>query len=337
MSNQQQPLIEINNLKQFFPVQQGFLRKVVGYVKAVNDVNLNIWSNETLGMVGESGCGKSTLGRTILRLIEPTDGKVYFNYDDERYDIFAMHRKQMRAIRANMQMVFQDPFSSLNERMTVLDNIIEPLVVNQIGNRRERESRAESLLLQVGLRKEHLRRYPHSFSGGQRQRIGVARALSVSPKFIVADEPVFALDVSIQAQILNLLTQLQDDYDLTFLFISHDLGVIRYVADRIAVMYVGKVVELASRDKVLENPLHPYTEALLSAVPRVTRDRRSRIVLKGSPPDPSDLPDGCVFHTRCQYAEDVCRTKVPELRELETGHEVSCHLAESLSLRGVLD
>lgn len=333
----QQPLIEVKSLKQFFPVQKGFLRKTVGYVKAVNDVSFQIFPKETLGMVGESGCGKSTLGRTMIRLYEPTAGEAVFNHDDQRFNIFALERKEMRMIRANMQMIFQDPFSSLNERMTVLDNIIEPLVVNKIGSRREREEKAEYLLTEVGLRKEHLRRYPHSFSGGQRQRIGIARALSVSPKFIVADEPVFALDVSIQAQILNLLKKLQSEFDLTFLFISHDLSVIRYMADRIAVMYVGKMVELASRDEVLANPLHPYTEALLSAVPRPNRDRRTRIVLKGSPPDPSNLPPGCVFAERCSYAKDLCRQKEPELRELVPGHQVSCHFADSLSLRGVME
>ncbi|MEM7536704.1 MAG: ABC transporter ATP-binding protein [Chloroflexota bacterium] len=337
------PLIEVHNLQQFFPIQTGFFRRTVGYVKAVNGVSLTIHEGETLGLVGESGCGKSTLGRSILRLYEPTDGEVILHHDGKKLPVLDLEYKEMRPIRANMQMIFQDPFASLNERMNVLQNVIEPLVCNDIGTQQEREEKAENLLMQVGLRPEHIRRYPHSFSGGQRQRIGIARALSIEPKFIVADEPVFALDVSVQAQILNLMKDLQAEFGLSYLFISHDMAVIRYMADRIAVMYVGKLVEYASRDELLQNPAHPYTEALHSAVPRLAgytgntreHDRRSRIVLEGSPPDPSNLPEGCVFQSRCRYAQARCSQEEPQLREISDGHFVACHLTEELDLIGI--
>jgi len=340
MSESEQPILEVRDLRQFFPIQEGLLRRVVGYVKAVNGVSLTINQGETLGLVGESGCGKSTLGRAILRLYEPTGGEVIFHHQDRQLSVLDLDRHGMRQVRANMQMIFQDPFASLNERMTVLDNVIEPLVCNGIGSRPEREATAENLLAQVGLRKEHLRRYPHSFSGGQRQRIGIARALSIEPKFVVADEPVFALDVSVQAQILNLMKELQAQLGLSYLFISHDMAVIRYVADRIAVMYVGKLVEYAERDELLRHPAHPYTEALHSAVPRLSQKdsgnrRRNRILLKASPPDPGNLPPGCVFQTRCHYAEERCRQEEPPLREISTIHSVACHLAEELNLSGI--
>jgi peptide/nickel transport system ATP-binding protein len=332
----QKPILEVHNLQQFFPIQRGFLRRTVGYVKAVNGVSLTIHVGETLGLVGESGCGKSTLGRSILRLYEPTGGDVFLYDGDKKLPVLDLDRREMRQVRANMQMIFQDPFASLNDRMNVLENIIEPLVCNDIGTSREREERAEQLLIQVGLRKEHLRRYPHSFSGGQRQRIGIARALSIKPKLIVADEPVFALDVSVQAQILNLMQQIQSEFGLSYLFVSHDMAVIRYVADRIAVMYVGKLVEYAARDELLHNPLHPYTEALQSAVPRLTEHhRRSRIVLEGSPPDPSNPPPGCIFHTRCRYAQVVCSQEEPALREVVAGHFAACHFSEVLDLKGI--
>ena len=340
MSESEQPILEVRDLRQFFPIQEGLLRRVIGYVKAVNGVSLTINQGETLGLVGESGCGKSTLGRAILRLYEPTGGEVIFHHQDQQLSLLDLDRHGMRQVRANMQMIFQDPFASLNERMTVLDNVIEPLVCNGIGSRPEREATAENLLAQVGLRKEHLRRYPHSFSGGQRQRIGIARALSIEPKFVVADEPVFALDVSVQAQILNLMKELQAQLGLSYLFISHDMAVIRYVADRIAVMYVGKLVEYAERDELLRHPAHPYTEALHSAVPRLSQKdsgnrRRNRILLKASPPDPGNLPPGCVFQTRCHYAEERCRQEEPPLREISTIHSVACHLAEELNLSGI--
>jgi len=330
------PILEVRNLQQFFPIQRGFLRRTVGYVKAVNDVSLTIHQGETLGLVGESGCGKSTLGRSILRLYEPTGGEVFLYDGDKKLSVLELERREMRQVRANMQMIFQDPFASLNDRMNVLQNIVEPLVCNDIGTSREREARAEELLVQVGLRKEHLRRYPHSFSGGQRQRIGIARALSIRPKLIVADEPVFALDVSVQAQILNLMQQIQAEFGLSYLFVSHDMAVIRYMADRIAVMYVGKLVEYATRDEVLNHPLHPYTEALQSAVPRLTEHhRRSRIVLKGSPPDPSNPPPGCIFQARCRYVQAVCSQEEPLLREVVPGHFAACHFSEVLDLKGI--
>lgn len=335
-SAETKPLVEVRNLQQFFPIQTGFLRRTVGHVRAVNDVSLTIHTGETVGLVGESGCGKSTLGRSILRLYEPTGGEVILHNNEQPLSVLDLEHREMRPVRANMQMIFQDPFASLNERMTVLQNVIEPLVCNEIGTPKEREAKAEKLLMQVGLRPEHLRRYPHSFSGGQRQRIGIARALSIEPKFIVADEPVFALDVSVQAQILNLMQELQAEFGLAYLFISHDMAVIRYMADRIAVMYVGKLVEYAARDELLQHPAHPYTEALHSAVPRLSEhNRHSRIVLEGSPPDPSNLPPGCVFQTRCRYAEARCQQEEPALREIATNHFVACHLAEELALVGI--
>ncbi|MGP3778730.1 ABC transporter ATP-binding protein [Halanaerobium saccharolyticum] len=331
---QQDTLVEIDNLKQYFAIEKGIFNRKVGEIKAVNGVNLKIKKRETLGLVGESGCGKSTLGRAVLRLQEPTAGDVYFNQDDEKVSVLELNNKEMRKVRANMQMIFQDPFSSLNERMTVMDNIIEPLVVNNIGDKASRKKRAGDLLEEVGLRREYLSRYPHSFSGGQRQRVGIARALSIKPQFIVADEPVSALDVSVQAQILNLLKKLQKELDLTFLFISHDLGVIRYVSDRIAVMYMGNIVEIGEREELLRNPHHPYTEALLSAVPRAGQ-RRNRIVLEGSTPDPINLPSGCIFRTRCPYAEEKCKEQKPEWENIEGEHFAACHFKDSLELKGI--
>ena len=257
MNKNGKPILEVRDIRQFFPIQEGFLRRTIGYVKAVNGVSLTINEGETLGLVGESGCGKSTLGRAILRLYEPTGGEVILHDGDERLSVLELPHREMRHVRANMQMIFQDPFASLNERMTVLDNVIEPLVCNGIGTSQEWEAKAEDLLMQVGLQKEHLRRYPHSFSGGQRQRIGIARALSIEPKFVVADEPVFALDVSVQAQILNLMQELQAEFGLSYLFISHDMAVIRYVSDRIAVMYVGKLVEYARARRTAATPRPP--------------------------------------------------------------------------------
>lgn len=330
------PLVEVRDLKQFFPVQTGFLRRKTAYIKAVNSVSLTINEGETLGLVGESGCGKSTLGRSLLRLYEPTGGEVVLHDNGKKLSVLDLNGSDMQQVRKTVQMIFQDPFASLNERMTVLQNVIEPLICNNIGTSAERETRAEKMLTQVGLRKEHLRRYPHSFSGGQRQRIGIARALSISPKFIVADEPVSALDVSVQAQILNLMKDLQAEFGLSYLFISHDMAVIRYMANRIAVMYVGKLVEHATTEEVLTNPQHPYTEALMSAVPRVTsQGRRKRIVLEGSPPDPGNLPHGCVFQSRCRYVQAKCRQEEPELREVRPGHYAACHFSDELDLAGI--
>ena len=336
MNSKKIPLIEVHDIKQYFPIQEGLFKKNVGYIKAVNGVSLKVDSEETLGLVGESGCGKSTLGRSILRLYEPTNGEVILYDNNRKINILELDKKEMKKVRAKLQMIFQDPFASLNERMTVLQNVIEPLVCNEIGTKSENKSRAEELLNKVGLRKEYLQRYPHSFSGGQRQRIGIARALSIGPKFIVADEPVFALDVSVQAQILNLMKDLQEELSLSFLFISHDIGVVRYMADKIAVMYVGKLVEYADRDELLKNPAHPYTEALQSAVPGRKRKRVDRIILKGNPPDPSNLPKGCIFQNRCRYEKDICREEEPELKRISSGHYSACHISNNLNLEGLI-
>ena len=315
----------------------------MGYIKAVDGVTFAIKSGETLGLVGESGCGKSTLGRCVIRLYEPTAGEVDFRQDDgQMVNVSGMDRKTLQAFRRNMQIIFQDPYSSLNPRMTLLEIIGEPLYVNHIATGKDLEERVIEMLEQVGLSIENLRRYPHSFSGGQRQRIGIARAMVLQPKLVVADEPVSALDVSIQAQILNLLKDLQGKFGLTYLFISHDLSVVRYVADRIAVMYVGKMVEMAPKEELLTAPAHPYTEALLSAIPKGDLSQEvTRLVLPGEPPDPANLPSGCVFHQRCRYAQDICRTVEPSLHDLGNSHgndhSVSCHLAESLQLRGAAE
>jgi peptide/nickel transport system ATP-binding protein len=331
-----EPLLEIKDLKKYFPVQKGFLRRTVGFVKAVDGVTLSVQPGETVGIVGESGSGKTTLGRTLLRLYEPTAGEVTLRVDGKAIPVTQLDGPELRQLRRSAQMIFQDPYASLNPRMTVLETVGEPLLVNSIATGRTLEDRVAEVIAQVGLRKEHLRRYPHSFSGGQRQRIGIARALVVNPRLVVADEPVSALDVSIQAQILNLLKELQDKYQLTYLFISHAMNVVRYMCDRIAVMYAGKMVELGSKDQVLHAPKHPYTEALLSSVPRTSsRVRTKRSVSAGEVPDLANLPSGCVFHPRCKYAIDHCQTKVPELRSLPNGQLVSCHRADELALAGI--
>lgn len=331
-----QALLEIKDLKKYFPVQKGFLKRTVGYVKAVDGVSLSVATGETLGIVGESGSGKTTLGRTLLRLYEPTSGDVGLQVDNKMVPVTDLSGNEMRLLRRNAQMIFQDPYASLNPRMTVLETVGEPLFVNGIASGREMEERVKEVIQQVGLRVEHLRRYPHSFSGGQRQRIGIARALVVKPRLIVADEPVSALDVSIQAQILNLLKDLQKQYQLTYLFISHAMNVVRYMCDRIAVMYAGKLVEVGAKNEVLKNPRHPYTEALLSSVPRTSsRVRSKRIISAGEVPDLANLPTGCVFHPRCKYVIDRCKVEVPKLRAIDNGRLVSCHRAEELALQGI--
>ena len=302
---------------------------MVGQIRAVDGISFDLYHGECLGLVGESGSGKTTVGRSILRALSPTDGQVLFHLDDRSYDLATATEETLRPLRQHMQMIFQDPYSSLNPRMTVFDIIGEPLLVNNVSDRSEREQRVQELLTQVGLKPEHMRRYPHAFSGGQRQRIGIARALALHPKLIVADEPVSALDVSVQAQVLNLLQELQETFQLTYLFIAHDLSVVGHISDRIAVMYAGKLVELGATDELFRQPRHPYTEALLAAVPvpEPSRDRK-RTLLSGEVADPANLPSGCVFHPRCPYAEDRCKTEVPEFREIATGHLARCHLVE---------
>jgi len=343
MGNDQQPLVEVKNLKKYFPVSRGFLQRTTGYVKAVDDVNLYVQPGETLGVVGESGSGKTTLGRCITKLYEPTGGEIVLHSGERSFSLTKLKGDDLKTFRRSAQTIFQDPYSSLNPRMNVLEIVGEPLFVNGIAKGRELEDRVTEMIVQVGLRVEHLRRYPHSFSGGQRQRIGIARALVVNPKLVVADEPVSALDVSIQAQILNLLLDLQSQYQLTYIFISHAMSVVRYVSNRICVMYGGKLVEVGQKTELLAHPKHPYTEVLLGAVPRPSQRRQIRPqVTKGEPPDPANLPSGCVFHPRCRYAEEVCKTEVPVLRSLDApgapggGSSVSCHLAEKLALEGIL-
>ena len=329
-------LLEVQDLKKYFTVHHGFLRRTVGRLKAVDGVNLRVKAGETLGVVGESGCGKTTLGRTMLRLYEPSDGKILLHVDGETLSVTELEGPQMRAFRRNAQMIFQDPFSSLNPRMNILETVGEPLLVNGVAKGRELEERVKEVVTQVGLRVEHLRRFPHSFSGGQRQRVGIARALVVHPRLIVADEPVSALDVSIQAQILNLLEELQERYHLTYIFVSHNMAVVRYISDRIAVMYAGKMVELGPKQELLSYPKHPYTELLLAAVPRtVDRKRGQRTVTPGEPPDLARLPSGCVFHPRCKYARDRCKVEEPALRDVGNDYWVSCHFAEELELQGI--
>jgi peptide/nickel transport system ATP-binding protein len=330
-------LLEVRNLKKYFPIQKGFFRRTVGYVKAVDGVNFFIREGETLGLVGESGCGKTTTGLVILRDSEPTGGQVLFNQDGELVDIFQVPPKEMKAFRREMQIIFQDPFSSLNPRMTVLDIVGEPLKIHGIAKGNELKAQVRELLEAVGLKAQHMNRYPYAFSGGQRQRISIARALALRPKLIICDEPVSALDVSIQAQTINLLEDLQKEFGLTYLFIAHDLSVVEHISDRVAVMYLGNMVELTAAKELYENPLHPYTEALLSAVPRTDPDQVSqRIILEGDVPSPANPPPGCKFHPRCRYAVEVCSSEAPEWRELSDDHWVACHRADELTMDGIV-
>lgn len=327
-------LLEIENLKMHFPSYKGvFLRKEVSRVKAVDGLTFKIYKGETLGFVGESGCGKSTTGRAILQLYQPTDGKVIF----EGQDLCQLDKSTLHAKRRDLQMIFQDPYASLNPRMTVGDIISEPLRVHKLASGVEQQKRVQELMDIVGLDPRFIRRYPHEFSGGQRQRIGIARALACNPRFIVCDEPISALDVSIQAQIMNLLEDLQKEFELTYLFIAHDLAAVRHISDRIAVMYLGNMVELAEGEELYENTLHPYSEALISAVPIPDPEieaKRQRIVLQGDVPSPINPPTGCVFHTRCPFAWERCSKEKPTLTEAEPGHFVACHLLEEPERRG---
>jgi len=329
-------LLDVRGLKKYFPIRRGLLQKVVGQVKAVDDVTFFVNQGETLSLVGESGCGKTTTSRCILRAVDPTAGQVLLAEGGRMVDVATIPKGELRSLRRQMQMIFQDPFSSLNPRMTLLDIVGEPLLVHGVGNPQERTDRVVELLRLVGLRPEYMRRYPHAFSGGQRQRIGIARALALDPRLIVADEPVSALDVSVQAQILNLLLELQERLGLTVLFVAHDLSVVKHISERVAVMYVGRIVETAPTEALFSSPRHPYTEALLSAVPIPNpRLRSERIVLQGEVADAANTPPGCHFHPRCKYAQGICSEKSPAQEEIEPNHFVSCHRARELVLRGV--
>jgi peptide/nickel transport system ATP-binding protein len=330
-------LLEVRALRKFFPIQSGVFHRTVGHTRAVDDVTFEVREGETLALVGESGCGKTTTSRCILRAIEPTSGQILFRTAKGRVvDVAPMSRRQLRPLRREMQMVFQDPHSSLNPRMTVLDIIAEPLRANGVEDRRERADRVEDLMKLVGLRPEYMRRYPHAFSGGQRQRIGIARALALNPRLVVADEPVSALDVSVQAQILNLLMRLQAELGLTYLFVAHNLSVVKHISDRVAVMYVGQMVELAEREELFARPKHPYTAALMRSVP--TPDPRARTIknpLPGEVANPAAPPTGCYFHPRCEFAIEKCKVESPVWEEISPGRRVRCHRARELQLVGV--
>jgi oligopeptide/dipeptide ABC transporter ATP-binding protein len=324
LESDETPLLEVRHVKKYFPIRRGVLQREVAHVHAVDDVTFAVRSGETLGLVGESGCGKSTLGRTLVRLLEPTDGDIIF----EGKSISHLGTRKLRPLRSEMQMVFQDPYASLNPRKRVGTIVSDPMRIHNLGSRSEQKRRVGEILETVGLSPEHYNRFPHEFSGGQRQRIGIARALALRPKLIIADEPVSALDVSIQSQMLNLLGDLQDEFQLTYIFIAHDLGVVRHVSDRIAVMYLGKIVELSPAEELYSRPIMPYTEALLSAVPIPDPDlaaKRERIVLEGDVPSPINPPSGCRFHPRCRYATDICKEVEPPLVDYGNGHLAACH------------
>ena len=330
-------ILEVVDLKKHFPIRKGFLRRIVGHVRAVDGVSFHIQKGETLALVGESGCGKTTVSRCVLRALPPTSGEVRFTVEGRVVDLATLRKRELKPLRRHLQMVFQDPFSSLNPRMVVADLIGEPLLVNGMRNVEERRRRVRELLDMVQLPAAYMNRFPHAFSGGQRQRIGIARALALNPSLIVADEPVSALDVSVQAQILNLMLDLQDRLGLTYLFVAHDLSVVKHVSDRVAVMYVGRIVEVADTRRLFARPRHPYTEALLSAVPKPDpRVRADRIILERDVADPANPPPGCHFHPRCSYAIERCRVETPPLVEGEDGRAVACHRAEELELRGVV-
>ncbi|MDO4291940.1 MAG: ATP-binding cassette domain-containing protein [Eubacteriales bacterium] len=332
----QVPLLEVSGLKKYYPIEAGISKKQVGLVKAVDDVTLKIYKNEVLGVVGESGCGKTTLGRTILRVIEPTDGSIVFHFGDKTIDFTALNKKELRGMRRHIQMVFQNPYTSLNPRMTIFDIVAEPMRLAGEYTEAEISDRVRYLIDKVGLELKHLNRYPHAFSGGQRQRIGIARALALGPKFVVADEAVSALDVSIQAQILNLMVDLKEEYDLTYMFVAHNLSVVEHISDRVCVMYLGSVVELAETEELFYYPKHPYTEALLSAIPVADPTiKNERIVMPGEVGNAANLPSGCCFHPRCRYAQECCKKERPPLREVSPGHFAACHFADARRLEGI--
>ena len=331
----QKNLVEVQGLSKFFPIEKGFFRRVTGYVRAVDDVSFTIPEGKTLSLVGESGCGKTTLGRCLIRAIEPTGGKVTLNLDGQSVDITALPPTELRAMRRHMQMVFQDPYSSLDPRKTILDIVGEPLRLNRLAKGNELMNRVKELMEVVGLDVKYLHRYPHAFSGGQRQRIGIARALSLNPRLIVCDEAVSALDVSVQAQILNLFQDLQQKFHLTYLFVAHDLSVVEHISDQVVVMYVGKMVEQADTEELFLHPKHPYTEALLSAAPKPDPTRPlNEIQLQGEIANPANPPKGCYFHPRCKYAQEICRNEAPPRLEVSPGHFTVCHFANQLELKG---
>jgi oligopeptide/dipeptide ABC transporter ATP-binding protein len=336
-ANDHLPLLEVKNLKVHFPIVSGIWRRTKGYVRAVDDLSFDLMDGETLGLVGESGCGKTTAGRAILRAVEPTSGEILFRMrDGSRVSTTTANSEERRLLRQEMQLIFQDPFASLNPRMTVFDIVADPLRVNHVARGKEVEDLVSELLLRVGLPPEYMRRYPHAFSGGQRQRVGIARALVMNPRLLIADEPVSALDVSVQAQILNLMQNLQEELNLTYLFISHDLSVVQYIAHRVMVMYVGKIVEIAPTEKLFTEPLHPYTQALLSSVPVPNPEVRALgQALEGEVANPANPPSGCYFHPRCPFAQEICGTTEPPLQEVAPGHFASCHFAGELELPGV--
>lgn len=336
-AQERKKLLEVNNLKKHFPIEKGFFRRSTGAVKAVDGVSFFIYEGETFGLVGESGCGKTTLGRCIVRGIDPTEGSVKLRLpNDEVVDIAQLSHSELRKVRRYFHMIFQDPYASLDPRMTVLDIIAEPFRENNLGNKEEMIKRVKELMEVVGLEVQHLKRYPHAFSGGQRQRIGIARSLAPNPRLIVCDEAVSALDVSIQAQILNLLQDLQEEFNLTYLFVAHDLSVVEHISDRVGVMYVGKMVEMADTEDLFQDPKHPYTEALLSAVPTTDPEvKMERIILEGEVANPANPPSGCYFHPRCKYAKDICRQQAPVFEEVAPDHYAACHFAKELDLKGV--